>query len=181
MSYYDELHVGGNIPQTMLNLLNYVGGVEIFLHYDDRFFVPGEIIEGNHYDLCDEVKHHYSYVPVKNLENMVYMATKLHPEWIYKHLYLVIPTGERNAYLSHYTPWLAELDQDRSVVSYKQTEGNTEGLYDETIKKNFIYFMSQAYMGDDIFINRLDKEFGWERDGEVEIVASNAQIVCRIK
>lgn len=31
MSYYDELHVGGNIPQTMLNLLNYVGGCRIIL------------------------------------------------------------------------------------------------------------------------------------------------------
>ena len=112
MSYYDELHVGGGIPQTMLNLINYVGGVELFLHYDDRLFEPGEIIEGNHYDLCDEVKHYYSYVPVNNLENMVYMTTKLHVEWIYKHLYLVIPTGKTNAYLSHYTPWLAELDQD---------------------------------------------------------------------
>lgn len=175
MSYLDD--VVGAVPTTMVNLINYVGGVEMFLHYDNRLFEPGTIIEGNHYDLCDEVKHCYSYVPVKNLENMVYMTTKLHPEWIYDHLYLVIPVGERNAYLSHYTPWLAELD--RSIVSYKQNQCNT--LYDKTIEENFIYYMSQAYMGDDIFINRLDTEFGWERDGEVEIVSSNAQIVCRIK
>lgn len=151
----------------------------ILFHHDNRRFNQGDIITGNHYDIQEDIlKEYQSDELFPDMENILYMTTRVRDSWDYDNVYQVQPQGKVVKCHTQYSVVLCQEEMLRCTKHFKNLRCSVR-CRDESVHEKYIKLMHAAYLGDLNAARELDSQFGYSCDNfeEYEWVCSSAKVL----
>lgn len=141
----------------------------LYFHHDNREFKIGDIIQGNHYDIHQDILKEYADVMnshsihiKQSLEDILYITPVVHENWEYDNVYLIHPLSRVFEVNTNYSIVLCNEEVDRRFPSSSDVLDRDECI--RVQRHDFIKNMAGAYVGEACSMESLDTFYGYSYD-----------------